>query len=297
MNQKLTLDISNINKLIGKKHILNNISLRCESGKIFGLVGPNGCGKSSLFKVLSTLWNPTSGSIKINDLCLHKNKETLLPKIGAFIEMPNIYNDLSGKENLNILLKLYGIRNKDWYEFLLQEFDISNFMDKKVKTYSLGMRQKIGLIASLINNPDIVFLDEPTNSLDINTVHSVHNIINILKQNNKLVIVSSHILEELDSLVDKTFIMKSGRLIDTYAKHKDTSTYIEFNNKINLSELSLILDNIPFKEIDDFTIEINNKDINYVLKLLTQSDYTIKNISSNNDNLKSKFNELMEEQI
>lgn len=294
MDNNINLTISNLYKSIGKKQILNNISLQCKSGKVFGLVGPNGCGKSSLFKTISTLWEPTSGTIKINNLCLYENKDIFLPRIGSFIEMPNVYSDLSGKENLKILLKLYRIKDKYWYDFLIKEFDIDKFMNKKVKTYSLGMKQKIGLIISLINNPDIVLLDEPTNSLDITTVNAVHNIIRILKQNNKLIIVSSHILEELDSLVDETFIMKSGSIIDTYIKNQNNNTYITFSNKINNNILSQILKDIFFKQVDEFTIKVNSENINDILKVLTQTDYIIKNISSNS-NLKNEFKKLMEE--
>lgn len=286
------LTISSVSKVIGKKHILNDINLNCSCGKVYGLIGPNGCGKSSLFKVISGLWEPTNGDIIMNDLYFKNYKKDLLPKIGSFIEMPNIYDNLSGKDNLDILMKLYEVEDKYWYEYLIKEFNIETFMHKKVKTYSLGMKQKIGLIMALINNPDIIILDEPTNSLDITTVNKFHDIILKLKENNKIVILSSHILEELDSLVDEVFIMKSGNIIDTYTK-KDY-TYITFNEKINIEYLSQILKDLYFEKIDKFTIKVNSNSINNILKIISKMDNTIKNVSSNG-NLKDKFKELMEE--
>lgn len=294
MDNISSLTISKLNKSIRKKTILSDISLNCDCGKIYGLIGPNGCGKSSLFKIISGLWEPTSGNISIDGLCFQKHKKDLLPRIGSFIEMPNIYNDLSGKDNLDILMKLYKIKDKYWYEFLIKEFDIETFMHKKIKTYSLGMKQKIGLIMTLINNPDIILLDEPTNSLDITTVNKLHTIVRMLKENNKIIILSSHILEEVDSLVDEVFIMKSGSILDTYTSNSDDYVYITLDKKINVEYLSKKLKDLYFKPIDEFMIKVNGNNVNNILKAISQTNYIIKSVSSSG-NLKDKFIELMEE--
>lgn len=160
----------NVNKKISNKQVLKDINLECYKGKITGVIGPNGCGKSSLFKVLSGLWSYESGEIYFDTDDFGKSKENLINNVGSFIELPNLYEDLTGRQNFQIMLKLHNIKDLEWYEYLINLFEMGEFLDIKVKKYSLGMKQKAGIIIALIHNPDIIILDEPTNSLDITAV-------------------------------------------------------------------------------------------------------------------------------
>lgn len=287
MAKTFNLRLENISKEINKNRILDNISFECKSGQIIGIVGPNGAGKSSLFKIISHLWKYNNGNIYINSESLENIvNETFM--ISSSIENVNLYENLSGKSNVEIIKKLYTLNNEEYINLLLKKFKLTENINKKVSSYSLGMKQKLGLILTLIPNSDLMILDEPTNSLDIESVKFLHDLIFKLKDEGKLVLISSHILEELDNLCDKIYILSGGKIVHEYNKDDDCNIFITFNEKISLNKLSVLIDLTLIQQINDYELRICENLLNDFLPKFIELGYSIKNISKST-NLKYEF--------
>lgn len=197
------LEVKNVCKHFKNRTIFENINLEFESGKIYGIVGPNGCGKSVLFKILSGLMQPNSGQILYNEKELYKDIH-ILPSIGLVINDPQFYNYLSGYENLYILA---SIKN------LISEQDIINILEKvglqndksKVKTYSTGMKQRLALAQAIMENPDVLVLDEITNGIDKTGLNMVYDLLKQEKENGKIIIITSHRIQDIKVLCDEVY--------------------------------------------------------------------------------------------
>lgn len=287
------LEGSNINKVISKKQILRNINFECMKGEITGFVGPNGSGKSSLFKVISGLWEINSGEVKIDNFCFKKNRNKIIGNIGSLIEGPNLYEDLTAKENFEIMIKLHNIQNLDWYNYLISKFNINSFINKKVKTFSQGMKQKTAIVMALITNPNIIILDEPTNSLDITSVKRLHDILLSIKKD-KIILVSSHILEEIEYLADKTYILKNGEIITSISQNSTQEYIVNLNTPIkdtvNFSSIKSL------NMVNNKTIKIETANLNAFLKECIENNISIKNIKSES-NIRRYFNESVGEEL
>ena len=253
------IKLIDINKNLQKKVILNNINLEFNKGKIVGIIGANGSGKSSLFKVLSVLWNFDSGKILFDEIEITENKNFIRKNIGAFIENPNFYEDLNALQNFEIIKKLYNIRNEEWYYKLISDFGIDKFINIKLKKCSLGMRQKVAIVMALLPNPDIIILDEATNSLDISAVNVLHKLLMTLK-NEKIIIVSSHILEEIDSLCDDIYMLDKGKVISK-TNHESNRVYV-IRFKHSNQNIDLLKSGRIITQINDFTFKMECNNLN-----------------------------------
>lgn len=202
------LEVNDVSKTIGKKKILENVSFNLKKGKVLGLIGNNGAGKSSLLKAITGLYRIDTGYIGINGLDLTKEPFEALKHVGATIENNEFYDFLSGYDNLYIYSD-----NKDDIFNTASFVGIKEVMNKKVKTYSLGMKTRLSLAIALINNPDLIILDEPTNGLDPSGVIEFRNKILTLKESGKGILISSHILSDLEKICDDVIFIDSGRII------------------------------------------------------------------------------------
>lgn len=286
------LEGSRINKIISSKMILKDVNFLCDKGEITGFVGPNGSGKSSLFKVLSGLWNINSGDIKLDGVSFINNIDEFIGNIGSFIESPNLYEDLTARQNFEIMIKLHNIQNLDWYNFLIFKFNIDSYIDKKIKKYSLGMKQRIAIVMALITNPDIIILDEPTNSLDITSVRILHEILQSVKKD-KIILISSHILEELESIADKVYILKNGTIISSYSHGLNEQYTVELNypinNDIHFSSTKIL------EIIDGQVIKIECSNLDEFLKECISLNISVKKVK-NESSIKKFFDESIGEE-
>lgn len=286
------LEINNVSKYINRKTIIEQISFTCKSGEVIGIVGPNGSGKSSIFKIISGLWYKTSGTILINNKQIEPSNTCMLKKISSFIERPNVYENLTVEENIKIITSLYGISNLEWVNFLIERLNITSFKNKRLKKCSLGMKQKVGILISLINDGDIIILDEPTNSLDIDSVKTIHEIIKILKEKDKIILVSSHIIEELESIVDKVIILKDGHIKGIYNKHIDENIYIvQFKENITKDKLLNNEEVISVHKVEQNLAEIKISDINKFMKECILNEIEISSISKKTNLLRDLMDE------
>lgn len=204
--------IKNITKFINKTKILDDISLSLKSGRIYGLRGKNGSGKTMLMRAISGLLVPSEGDVIINGEVLHKDIE--FPKsIGALIENPAFLNHYTGFDNLNILGKIQGNISRKDIETAMLRVGL-NPDDKRVyRKYSLGMKQKLGIANAIMGEPDIIILDEPINALDEDSVRLVKDVLIELRDKDKLIIIACHDKEELDYLSDEIWLMRDGKMI------------------------------------------------------------------------------------
>lgn len=206
----MKIEIKNVYKSFKNNEVLNNINITLETGKIYGLYGRNGSGKSVLLKLICGFYIPSSGEILYDEENLNLKKE--FPKnLRALIEKPSFFPELTGFENLKMLAR---IQNKISDADIINALEIVNLkdeMNKKYSKYSLGMKQKLGIAQAIMENPDILVLDEPFNGIEQRTVEKLINYLNSIK-NNKLIIVSTHIKDDLEKLSDSVFIVDDGKI-------------------------------------------------------------------------------------
>ncbi len=207
----MKLIADNISKTIDKKEILKNISINLESGYIYGFVGRNGSGKTMLFRALSGLMTITSGKIFLDDKELHKDMR-VLDNIGIVIENAGLYPELTGFENLKLLAKLNNKIDDEQIKSTISRVGLDPNDKRTFKKYSLGMKQRIVIAQAIMEKPDILMLDEPTNALDEEGVELIRKIIKEEKERGAMVLIASHNKEDIEILADKVFLINDGIL-------------------------------------------------------------------------------------
>jgi ABC-2 type transport system ATP-binding protein len=209
-----TIEINNLTKIIRKNIVLEDISLTMSSGKIYGFQGINGSGKTMLMRTIIGLIHPTEGSVLINGKVLGKDIE-FPESIGFLLENPAFLDGYSGFDNLKMLTKVQGnISDEKIYEWL-ERVGLSDAGKKKYKKYSLGMKQRLGIAAAVMESPDILILDEPTNALDTNGIKIITDIIQEQRDRGALVIISCHDTDLLINLSDEIYKLENGHIVTT----------------------------------------------------------------------------------
>jgi len=215
-----TLSVRNLTKTIGKRQIIKDISFELKSGEVFGFLGPNGAGKTTTIRMLVGLIKPTSGSIQICGYDVKKDFSKAMERLGCIVENPELYPYLTGWENLQFFARmLKGVDDKRIQE-IVELVGLKERIHDKVKTYSLGMRQRLGIGQALLSRPKVLILDEPTNGLDPSGIREMRQFIRFLaKEEGLSVLVSSHLLSEIQLLCDRVSIILSGKIIHTETVH------------------------------------------------------------------------------
>lgn len=209
---KKIIKVINLNKEVNGKIILKNINLNIESGKIYGIVGRNGSGKTMLFKAICGLIKPTSGEIYVFDRAIHKGELPL--NTGAIIENPGFLMQYSALKNLQILASLRGQVTTEKIKDVLRKVDLEPEDKTPVKKFSLGMKQRLGIAQAIMENPKLLILDEPMNSLDEDGVDLVRKILLDMKNEGTTILIASHIKEDIETLCDEVYKMEKGILIN-----------------------------------------------------------------------------------
>ncbi len=210
-NDILTID--NLSKSYKDNQVLNKINLHIKVGTVYGFLGPNGAGKSTTIRIILGLIEKYTGDVKIFGYDLKKHRIEILNRIGALVELPSYYDNLSAYENLKIGAIMKNVAYSRIDE-VLKIVDLYDNKNKKAGKFSIGMKQRLGIAQALINNPDLLILDEPTNGLDPIGIKKMRNlIISLAKNHNKTVFVSSHLLNEMELMVDDVGIIDKGNLL------------------------------------------------------------------------------------
>ncbi len=205
------LRINNVTKVIGSRTIVKDISLEINSGDILGFLGPNGAGKTTLIKMIAGLYQITAGEIVVMGEDVKKSPTKALSHIGAVIENPEMYSYLSGYDNLKLWANMHTGVTQEKIEEIINFVKLENRIKDKVSTYSLGMRQRLGIAQALLHSPKLLILDEPTNGLDPRGIKELREMITHLAETQGIgVLVSSHILGEMEAMCTKFTIIDNG---------------------------------------------------------------------------------------
>ncbi len=289
---KVILECDNVSKKINKQMIVEKISFSVKEGEILGFIGPNGSGKTTTIKLILNLYKMDSGYIKINNYDLKKNFKKAISSVGAIIENPDMYMYLSGYENLILISKLYNIPKKR-VEEVIELVGLKSRIHDKVSKYSLGMRQRLGIAQAIIHNPNLLILDEPTNGLDPSGIHDLKKIIKKLAKSGMAIIVSSHILSELESFCTKVCFINNGKIIKKF-KIDDLKNFSSAKNyiiELDTQKANLILADYSYQILDreHLKINISTPELNNFIYKLVINDIQIKEIKKETLSLEDIF--------
>lgn len=209
MGNEYIIEANHVSKKFKKAYAINDLSISVRKNSVYGLLGPNGAGKSTLLKMITGIVRPTSGEILFDN---HPWTRKDLLNIGSLIESPPLYENLTAFENLKVRAALMGIRKNRCYE-VLQKMDLADAENKKTSEFSLGMKQRLGIALALLNDPQLLILDEPTNGLDPFGIEELRKMIWTFAESGISVIVSSHILSEVQQVADDIGIIYNGSLL------------------------------------------------------------------------------------
>ncbi|MED4653839.1 MULTISPECIES: ABC transporter ATP-binding protein [Bacillus] len=208
------LSVRNVKKVIGKKTLVENISFDVNQGEVFGFLGPNGAGKTTTIRMLVGLIKATEGTISIGGYNIKENFREAMRQIGSIVENPELYTYLTGWENLKQFARMLGGISDERILEIAKMVHLDERIHDKVKTYSLGMKQRLGIAQALLGNPKLLILDEPTNGLDPAGIREMREFIHkLVKEENMSVFISSHLLSEVQMICDRVAIIHKGKMI------------------------------------------------------------------------------------
>ena len=281
---KRVIKVRNISKTINKKKILDNINFDIYEGEIVGLVGKNGAGKSTLLKIMTGLYSYDEGEIYYYNYNLKTDYEKAMSIVGTLIENPDMYSNLTGKKNLELFKSMFKGIDEGTVEEIVRIVEMEKYLGKKFKTYSLGMKERLGIASSLINKPKILILDEPTNGLDREGIKKIMKMLKELKDTT--IIISSHMLNDIEELCNKIIFINDGKIDSIKMKQNDNKKNVFFEVD-DFSKARLIIkdycinENLEVYESDD-TISLINKE-------LVLNDINVYRISETTNNLEKDF--------
>lgn len=281
---KRVIKVRNISKTINKKKILDNINFDVYEGEIVGLVGKNGAGKSTLLKIMTGLYSYDEGEIYYYNYNLKTDYEKAMSIVGTLIENPDMYSNLTGKKNLEIFKSMFKGIDEGTIEEIVRIVKMEKYLGKKFKTYSLGMKERLGIASSLINKPKILILDEPTNGLDREGIKNTMKMLKDLKDTT--IIISSHMLSDIEELCNKIIFINDGKIDSIKIKQNDKKKNIVFEVD-DFSKARLIIkdycinENLEVYESDDIVSLIN--------KELVLNDINVYRISEATNTLEKDF--------
>ena len=206
------LQTNHVTKSIGKKELVRDVNIHIKKGEIYGFLGPNGAGKTTVMKMITNLWKPTEGEIEIFGEKLTPTSYGVLKRMGSIIEFPTFYETMSGYDNLVLHCEYMGYHNPGSIENALELLHLTEAGSKPVKSYSLGMKQRLGIALALVGHPRLLILDEPTNGLDPVGIQELRALVRSFPEHGITVVLSSHILNEVEHMADLVGIIVEGRL-------------------------------------------------------------------------------------
>src|SRR5579859_3837782 len=209
----MILVASNLTKVIGKRTIVDHVSFSLDAGEVFGFLGPNGAGKTTTIRMLVGLIKPTEGSVTICGFDVRRQFEQAMRNIGCIVENPDLYRFMTGRENLEHFARMLGVPREE-IERVAELVSLAHRLDQRVGTYSLGMRQRLGIAQAMLGRPRLMILDEPANGLDPAGIREIRELLRGLAREHAMsVFVSSHLLAEIELMCDRVAIIHKGQLL------------------------------------------------------------------------------------
>ncbi|MEF2097486.1 ATP-binding cassette domain-containing protein [Bacillus sp. CFBP9009] len=301
------LKVQSLTKKIGKVTIVDNVSFEIKSNEIFGLLGPNGAGKTTIIRMITGLINRTGGNVMINDSDLDNDFEGAMNQLGAIVENPEFYKYMTGRKNILHYARMSSndISNER-IEEVIKLVKLDHAIDKKVKTYSLGMRQRLGVAQAILHKPSLLIFDEPTNGLDPQGIREFRDYLKVLASEGVGILISSHLLSEMQLMCDSFAVIEKGKLIHTkeHIVDEKTETINEVSFTVSDGKLAKKILQEQFADItilkyDAKTISVSatreqTADIN---RSLNGNQLDVYEIGITRKSLEDKFFEITEQEM
>ncbi|OIQ37722.1 MAG: ABC transporter ATP-binding protein [Bacteroidetes bacterium MedPE-SWsnd-G1] len=289
------LSLKNLDKKYGPVHAVNNLSFEIKKGNVYGILGPNGSGKSTTLGIILNVVNRTSGEFSWfnGDLSTHE----ALKKVGAIIERPNFYPYMTAAQNLKLVCKIKGV-SQDNINEKLKTVNLYERRDSKFKTFSLGMKQRLAIASALLNNPEILILDEPTNGLDPQGIHEIRQIIKKIASNGTTILLASHLLDEVEKVCSHVVVIRKG--VKLYEGRTDEITashgFLDLNTENQNEALIAILNEFDGvssvkTELDGMLIATLNRNVSAseINKFLFEKNIVLTHLVKRKPSLEQQF--------
>ena len=262
------LQTDHLCKTIDGKELVANVNIHIKKGEIYGFLGPNGAGKTTVMKMLTNLWKPTTGTVELFGSILRKDSYEVLKRMGSIIEFPTFYDHLSGRENLKLHCEYMGYYCKGSVEEALKMLDLAEAADRPAKSYSLGMRQRLGIARAILCKPELLILDEPVNGLDPAGMKKIRDLFRMLcTEYGMTLMISSHLLPEIESIADTVGVISRGKLVKEISMKEITemnTAYVEVTVEDTNKAVYVLADKLGagnFKVVDDGKVRIYDSGI------------------------------------
>ncbi|TCS93234.1 ABC transporter ATP-binding protein [Hazenella coriacea] len=281
---------------------VNAVNIHVPKGRIYGLLGRNGAGKTTTLRMIMGLVKPTSGEIKIFGKNVQRHAKQVYSRVGSLIETPGFYQNLTGIENLTILARLRGVHRSDAVQYALSRVGLDKEPRKLVSQYSLGMKQRLGIAAAIMHEPELLILDEPINGLDPIGIQEMRNfLVDLCEEKNVTIVISSHILNEIEQVADHIGVIHKGMLLEEVAVHelrKRNRKYLEFqvsneNKAALLLEQHFHISDYEVHEKGNIRVYSHLGEQGKLNKVFVENEIEVTKIAMSEDNLEDYFVKLI----
>jgi len=293
---KSIVQMKGLTKVIKNKRIVSDLSFDIYEGEVFGFLGPNGAGKTTTIRMMVGLMSITEGDVIINGNSIKTDFEKAVANIGAIVENPELYKFLSGYDNLMQYARMVKGITKEKIDEVVELVGLTSAIRNKVKTYSLGMRQRLGLAQCLLHDPKVLILDEPTNGLDPAGIREMRDYLQKLtREKGMAIIVSSHLLSEMEMMCDRIGIIQKGQLVGVQTVNElineESQTYIVEVSDISAAQKVLSKYSVEINE-GDIYVQASREDVPEIIEKLVHAGIKIYGIKVNSKTLEDRFLEI-----
>ncbi|MCG7434818.1 ABC transporter ATP-binding protein [Lysinibacillus fusiformis] len=289
------VQLQNLSKTIRGKQLIQQLNIDLYPGQITGFLGPNGAGKTTTIRMMTGLMHPTEGKVIIDGLSLQEHYEEAISKVGVIVENPEMYKFMSGYKNLLHFARMHKNVTKERIMEVVKQVGLENRIHEKVATYSLGMRQRLGLAQALLHRPKFLILDEPTNGLDPAGIREFRMYLRkIAAEDNVSVFVSSHLLSEIELMCDRVAVIQNGKLIDIREIHNESTSfyYVEAQPQEQVSA-HLAQHDYKFEAVNQgYVIELKKEDVPALTVGLVQAGMQLFAVQPHQKTLEDQFLEM-----
>ncbi len=294
----MSIEVKNLLKQYGSQTAVNNISFKINKGEIVGFLGPNGAGKSTTMKIITGYLTADAGNALVCDMDVKENPLAAKQKIGYLPESNALYTEMYVREYLNFVADVHKMENRKLkIEHAIQQVGLLTEAHKKISQLSKGYKQRVGLAAALIHDPEVLILDEPTSGLDPNQIIEIRNVIKELGKN-KTVLFSSHIMQEVEAICDRVIIINKGSIVadDQLSKlqqHKTSSVQVSFKEEIEIEKMQSLTAAIAVTKINanSWQLQSNEEEVlrKQILSMAVENNLNIVSLQSGSNSLEDVF--------
>ncbi|PKR79301.1 bacitracin ABC transporter ATP-binding protein [Halalkalibacillus sediminis] len=304
--QPIAMELKNVRKKIGKKEIINGLDFSIHQGEVFGFIGPNGAGKTTTIRMMVGLMKITEGDIKILGNSIQTDYKKASREVGAIVENPEMYPFMTGMQNLKHYARMNEGVSKERIQEVIKLVGLEKPINEKVKKYSLGMRQRLGIAQALLHKPSVLILDEPTNGLDPSGIREIRKYIRRLaEQENVAVIISSHLLSEIELMCDRIGVIQHGEMVNVQSVHdteEESGSVVNVQLEVSPVEKAQEILTQQFDlgaEIQEqyLTFKADKKQMPLIIKAFVDSGIDVYQVVASKGTLEDRFFEMMGENV